>query len=174
MTLSSGLKKAARVAGAQIRDPQAIRMLKQDHRQVEAWFDEFEKARQGRSKQALFRKIALALKVHTRLEEQLFYPALRGEADRDMLDEAPVEHDGARRLIADIEKMKPGDALYDARVTVLSEYIRHHVKEEESTGGLFAQARLSGLDFTDLGERMQGRKRALEKQMAARAARKAA
>lgn len=174
MTLSSGLKKAARVAGAQIRDPQAIRMLKQDHRQVEAWFDEFDKARQGRSKQALVRRIALALKVHTRLEEELFYPALRGEVDEDMLDEALVEHDGAKRLIADIEKMKPGDRLYEARVKVLSEYIRHHVREEESTGGLFSQARLSGLDFTDLGEAMEARKSVLEKQVAGRAARKPA
>lgn len=140
------------------RDPLAISLLKKDHREVEGMFDEYEQLEKDAEKLALFSKIALALKVHTQIEEEILYPEERGEVDDDMLDEAYVEHDGAKKLIAEIEAMKPGDDYYDAKVKVLSEYIKHHVKEEEQPGGLFSQAKKGDEDLDAMGERLKARK----------------
>src|SRR3954464_3335518 len=98
------------------RDPEAIAMLKKDHREVEAWFDEYEQLEGLDEKLELFRKIAMALKAHTTIEEEFFYPGSRGEVEDDILDEAYVEHDSAKKMIAEIEKMKPEEDLYDAKV----------------------------------------------------------
>ena len=143
------------------RDPLAVTLLKQDHREVEGWFDEYEQLEDDAQKLELFNKIALALKVHTQIEEEIFYPEERGDVEEDMLDEAYVEHDGAKKLIAEIEGMKPGDEFYDAKVKVLGEYIKHHVKEEEQPGGIFAQAKRGDEDLEAMGERMQARKEEL-------------
>ncbi|CAN7215075.1 hemerythrin domain-containing protein [Caulobacter sp. LjRoot300] len=143
------------------RDPLAITLLKKDHREVEGWFDEYEQLEAESEKLALFNKIALALKVHTRIEEEIFYPEERGEVEDDMLDEAYVEHDGAKKLIAEIEAMRPGDEFYDAKVKVLGEYIKHHVKEEEQPGGIFAQAKKGDEDLEAMGERLKARKEEL-------------
>ncbi|CAN7459530.1 hemerythrin domain-containing protein [Phenylobacterium sp. LjRoot164] len=140
------------------RDPLAISLLKQDHREVEAWFDEYEQLENEKERLALFNRIALALKVHTRIEEEIFYPAERGEVEDDLLDEAYVEHDSAKKLIAEIEAMKPSDEFYDAKVKVLGEYIKHHVKEEEQPGGLFSQAKKGDEDLDQMGERLKARK----------------
>jgi hypothetical protein len=147
------------------RDPLAITLLKKDHREVEGWFDEYEQLEADAEKLALFNKIALALKVHTRIEEEIFYPEERGEVEDDMLDEAYVEHDGAKKLIAEIEAMKPSDEYYDAKVKVLGEYIKHHVKEEEQPGGIFAQAKKGDEDLEAMGARMQARKDELMAEM---------
>ncbi|SFJ55684.1 hemerythrin domain-containing protein [Caulobacter sp. UNC279MFTsu5.1] len=143
------------------RDPLAITLLKKDHREVEGWFDEYEQLEEGAEKLALFNKIALALKVHTRIEEEIFYPEERGEIEDDLLDEAYVEHDGAKKLIAEIEAMQPGDDYYDAKVKVLGEYIKHHVKEEEQPGGIFAQAKKGDEDLEAMGQRLKARKEEL-------------
>ena len=143
------------------RDPLAVKLLKQDHRQVEDWFDEYEQLDGDAEKLELFNKIALALKVHTQIEEEIFYPGERGEVEDDMLDEALVEHDGAKKLIAEIEAMQPGDDLYDAKVKVLGEYIKHHVKEEEQPGGIFAQAKRGDADLDAMGEKLKARKEEL-------------
>ncbi len=140
------------------RDPLAIRLLKQDHREVETWFDEYEQLDEDSEKLELFNKIALALKVHTQIEEEIFYPETRAEVEEDLLDEAYVEHDGAKKLIVEIEAMKPGEPLYDAKVKVLGEYIKHHVKEEEQPGGMFAQAKKGDEDLETMGERLKARK----------------
>ena len=140
------------------RDPLAVKQLKQDHREVEGWFDEYEQLEAEGDKLQLFNKIALALKVHTTIEEEIFYPEERGEVEDDMLDEAYVEHDGAKKLIAEIEAMKPSDEFYDAKVKVLGEYIKHHVKEEEQPGGIFAQAKKGEEDLDAMGERLAARK----------------
>jgi hypothetical protein len=147
------------------RDPLAISLLKKDHREVEGWFDEYEQLEADVEKLALFNKIALALKVHTRIEEEIFYPEERGEVEDDMLDEAYVEHDGAKKLIAEIEAMKPSDEYYDAKVKVLGEYIKHHVKEEEQPGGIFAQAKKGDEDLDAMGERLKARKDELMAEM---------
>lgn len=167
-TKSSSTKakaKAGRTRRTGRRDPLAITLLKKDHREVEGWFDEYEQLEADAEKLALFNKIALALKVHTRIEEEIFYPEERGEVEDDMLDEAYVEHDGAKKLIAEIEAMQPGDEYYDAKVKVLGEYIKHHVKEEEQPGGIFAQAKKGDEDLEAMGERMKARKEELMAEM---------
>jgi len=153
--------KARRTRRTGRRDPLAVKLLKQDHREVEGWFDEYEQLEDDGDKLALFNQIALALKVHTTIEEEIFYPEERGEVEDDMLDEAYVEHDGAKKLIAEIEAMKPSDEYYDAKVKVLGEYIKHHVKEEEQPGGIFAQAKKGDEDLDAMGERMAARKEEL-------------
>jgi hypothetical protein len=147
------------------RDPLAVSLLKKDHRQVEEWFDEYEQLESDAEKGELFEKIALALKVHRKIEEEIFYAEERGDVEDDMLDEAQVEHDGAKKLIAEIEAMEPGDELYDAKVKVLGEYVKHHVKEEEQPGGIFSQAKKGEEDLEEMGKRLKARKQELMAEM---------
>ena len=114
----------------------AIALLKADHRKVERLFKRYEKAKSKSVKAKLAQQICLELSVHTTIEEELFYPTVRGAVDDEIHDEAYVEHDGAKVLIAELLKGTPEDDFYDAKVTVLSEMIKHHVKEEEQPGGL--------------------------------------
>jgi len=137
----------------------AIALLKADHRKVEELFEAFEKARGDGRKKALAEQICLELTVHTRIEEDIFYPACEGKVEEDLLKEAYVEHDGAKLLIAEIEEGGPDDEFYEAKVKVLSEQITHHVEEEEKRmEGLFAQARKAGLDMDALGEQLADEK----------------
>lgn len=137
----------------------AVALLKADHRQVAEWFEQFESTRSDERKGKLARQICQALKVHTEIEEEIFYPAfLAATEDKDMHHEAAVEHDGAKKLIAEIEASGPDDDYYDAKVKVLSEMIKHHVKEEEQRGGMFAEARDSDMDLKALGEQLAARK----------------
>ena len=141
----------------------AISILKADHRQVEAWFSEFDGARSTSKKQQLASKICEALIAHTTIEEEIFYPAfLEATEDKDTHHEAIVEHAGAKQLISDIQGMSPDDDYFDAKVTVLSEMIKHHVKEEEQPGGMFAEAKKSEMDLAVLGEQLLARKRELQ------------
>jgi hemerythrin superfamily protein len=143
----------------------AIALLKADHRQVATWFGQFENTRSADRKQALATKICNALKVHTEIEEEIFYPAfLAATKDTDMHHEAVVEHAGAKKLIAEIEAASPADDYFDAKVTVLSEMIKHHVKEEEQPGGMFAEARKSDMDLGELAVELKARKKELEAQ----------
>jgi len=158
--------KARRTRRSGRRDPLAITLLKKDHREVEEMFDEYEQLDEESEKLALFKKIALALKVHTEIEEEIFYAGERGDVEDDMLDEAHVEHESAKKMIAEIEKMKPADEYYDAKVKVLGEYIRHHVKEEEQPGGIFAQAKKGEEDLEQMGKQLQTRKQELMRQLA--------
>lgn len=158
----SGETRRANGRGKAARQQDAIALLKADHRQVEEWFEEFESARSGQRKQELARAICMALTVHTQIEEQLFYPAyLEATGDDDLHHEAEIEHEGARRLIADIESSGADDDYFDARVSVLSEMIRHHVKEEEKRDGMFAKARSSSMDLDALGEQLMQLKQQL-------------
>ncbi|HEY0438069.1 MAG TPA: hemerythrin domain-containing protein [Phenylobacterium sp.] len=157
--------KSGRKRRSGARDPLAVRLLKADHREVEGWFDEYEQLDDDGEKLELFQKIALALKVHTQIEEEIFYPEERGEVEDDLLDEAYVEHQGAKDLIAQIEAMTPGEEFYDAKVKVLGEYIKHHVKEEEQPGGVFAQAKKGDEDLDAMGERIKARKEELMAKM---------
>ncbi len=137
----------------------AIALLKADHRKVEGLFEQFEGASGDGKKQKIALQICLELTVHTKIEEEIFYPACEGKIEEDLLKEAYVEHDGAKVLIAEIEAGGPDDDYYDAKVKVLSEQIEHHVEEEEKRmEGMFAQARKAGLDMDALGEQMAARK----------------
>jgi hemerythrin superfamily protein len=145
------------------KDKDAIALLKADHRQVEDWFEEFEKAEDDERKQELATQICDALKVHTTIEEEIFYPAfLEATDDTDMHHEAEIEHEGAKNLIAQIEASSPDDEYFDSKVKVLSEMIKHHVKEEEQPKGMFAEARESDMDLQALGEQLAARKAELE------------
>jgi hypothetical protein len=146
----------------------AISLLKADHRKVEDLFAKFEKARDAELKQALVREICTELSIHATLEEEIFYPACKGRIeDEDLLAESYVEHDGAKILIAELLESEPGAEFYDAKVTVLSEMIKHHVTEEEKRSeGLFARAKAVGLDVAALGQRLQERKQELLEEFA--------
>ena len=160
---AKGRASGARKTDAAARSQNAIALLKADHRQVEEWFAQFEKARDDERKQVLANKICNALKVHTTIEEEIFYPAfLDATDDKDMHHEAEIEHEGAKQLIAKIEASSPDDDYFDSKVKVLSEMIKHHVKEEEQPDGMFAEARKSDMDLDALGEQMAQRKAELE------------
>jgi len=136
----------------------AVEMLKADHRKVEALFEKYEKSRGKKAEIA--RTICLELIVHTMLEEEIFYPAcIEAGVEDDLMNEAAVEHDGAKVLVTELEHGSPDDDYYDAKVKVLSEEIKHHVKEEEQRGGVFAQAKSKGVDLDALGEQMAARKK---------------
>ncbi|MBB3981917.1 hypothetical protein GGR44_001576 [Sphingobium fontiphilum] len=140
----------------------AIALLKADHRKVEDLFEKFEKATSSSRKQALAHEICTELKIHTLIEEEIFYPAFRGKIESDTLDEAYVEHDGAKVLVNDIEAGSPDDDFYDAKVKVLSEEIKHHVHEEEMPSeGMFAQCRKTDVDLVALRDQMLTRKEEL-------------
>ncbi|MGQ3016504.1 hemerythrin domain-containing protein [Phenylobacterium sp.] len=137
----------------------AIKLLKDDHREVEDLFEQFEKATAKDRKAKIVQKICTELTVHSLIEEEIFYPTFRGKIEDDLLDEGYVEHDGAKMLIAELMAGDPDDAFYDAKVSVLSEEIEHHVKEEERPSeGMFAQCRRTDVDLVELAERMQARK----------------
>jgi hypothetical protein len=146
----------------------AISILKGDHRKVAGLFEKFENSRSKIVKAKLAHEICLELSVHTQIEETLFYPAIKKTVDADLHDESYVEHDGAKALIAEILASKPDADFYDAKVKVLSEQIKHHVKEEEQRGGLFAQAKDDGdVDLVALGAAMGAMKSKLIAQMKA-------
>lgn len=140
----------------------AIALLKADHRQVEQWFEEFESARSSSKKQDLATSICNALMAHTTIEEEIFYPAfLEATKDEDVHHEAVVEHAGAKKLIAEIQESGPDDDYFDAKVHVLSEMIKHHVKEEEQPSGMFAEAKKSKMDLAEIGRQLAARKQEL-------------
>jgi hypothetical protein len=142
--------------------PDAIALLKADHRTVEELFEQYEGATGEGKKQKLALQICMELTIHAKIEEEIFYPACEGKIEEDLLKEAYVEHDGAKVLIAEIEAGSPDDEFYDAKVKVLSEQIEHHVGEEEMRmEGMFSQARKAGLDMDALGDQLRARKQEL-------------
>lgn len=143
--------------------PDAIALLKADHRKVEELFASFEAAKGDGRKKALAEQICMELTVHTKIEEDVFYPACEGAVEEDLLKEAYVEHDGAKVLIAEIEAGGPDDEFYEAKVKVLSEMIEHHVEEEEKE--YFPACRKAGMDLEGLGQQMAQRKEELMAQL---------
>jgi hypothetical protein len=137
----------------------AIGLLKSDHREVERLFASFESTRSQERKQEIAAKICAALKAHTTIEEEIFYPEfLEATDETDIHHEAEIEHAGAKHLIEEIESAGGDDDHFEARVTVLQEMIRHHVKEEEQRGGMFSKAQSSDMDLAELGVQMRDRK----------------
>src|SRR6202042_683688 len=135
---------------------------------VEELFDKFEKASDATRKKALAKEICTELCVHATIEEEIFYPACKGKVEEDLMSESYVEHDGAKVMIAELLASSPDDEFYDAKMTVLSEEIKHHVKEEERPGeGVFAQAREAGLDMDTLGDKLLARKEQLKRKFTA-------
>ena len=141
----------------------AIELLMADHREVEELFREFEEASEDAEKLDLGCAICAALEVHMMIEEEIFYPAfVEATGDTDLNNEALVEHDSVKKLIAEIQAFEPNDELFEAKVKVLSEMVEHHVDEEEQDGGMFAEARESDMDLAAIGARLAIRKAELE------------
>ncbi|MGZ8273038.1 MAG: hemerythrin domain-containing protein [Burkholderiaceae bacterium] len=164
-TKKTAAKKSATTKSSE-RD--AVDVLKADHKEVKALFKQYkslvESEEIGEERQAVAQQICLLLTVHATAEEEILYPAARAAIDdSDLLDEAEVEHASAKDLIAQIESMNPEDALYDAKVIVLGEYIDHHVEEEE--GEMFPKCRKSDMDLVALGEAIEARKAKLMEEM---------
>lgn len=154
-------RKSARTAA---KPADAIKLLKDDHKEVKTYFKQYEKLEDDAEKQALADKICKALTVHAQIEEEIYYPAVREAIDDDdLLDEAEVEHASAKQLIAEIQSMQVGDRLFDAKITVLGEYIEHHVEEEENE--MFPESRESELDLKALGVQLAERKAELMAQI---------
>lgn len=159
-------KEMTATMSAAVAPADAISLLKADHRKVESLFEAFEAAERNTEKGKLAAQICLELRVHAKIEEELLYPQAHEEIEEDLVDEAVVEHASAKALIKQIEGMKPGEHLYDAKVKVLSEYIKHHVKEEENE--MFPQLRQSGMDLKELGAQLMARKQQLLEQLSAK------
>ncbi len=140
----------------------ATALLHKDHETVSGLFEQYEKARSATKKFDLVQEICNELTIHAQVEEEIFYPAVRtSTADDDMMDEAAVEHASLKNLIAQVKgKDVETEPMFDGKITVLSEYVKHHVKEEE--GEMFPKARKSGVDLKALGAQLQTRKEALK------------
>jgi len=162
MTMATAKKtpaKASATAAAARTDATAL--LQRDHAEVKKLFKQYEKLADaeadGAERGELAAQICAMLTVHATIEEEIFYPAARAaEVDADLLDEAEVEHASAKDLISQIRSMSPDDDLYDAKVSVLGEYIDHHVQEEE--GEMFPKCRKSEMDLAALAEALAERK----------------
>lgn len=143
--------------------PDAITLLKEDHKKVSGLFKEFDKAT-GKRKQAIAGEICTELTIHATIEEEIFYPEARQCLDdkgEDLLDEAEVEHEGIKGLVRKIQASGGNDDLFEANVTVLREYVEHHVKEEETE--MFPKLRKTRFDAREVGARLDERKKELSK-----------
>ena len=168
-TPSSKSHTSEKNATRSVKTPNAIALLKSDHRNVENLFEEYEHARGADRKQIIAQQICEELTVHAQLEEQAFYPEARkalGNKEGDLIDEATVEHSSLKWLIAQLESESTDSALYDAKVTVLKEYVQHHVKEEESE--IFPKLRKTDLDIDALGQVLMETKEKLQKKLLAK------
>lgn len=144
----------------------AIQLLTADHEKVSKIFDQYKKLKSKGSnedKQALVQQACNELTVHAQIEEEIFYPAMREmQGAEDLLDEAEVEHMSIKTLVTELELMNPAEELYDAKFTVLAEYVTHHVKEEQRQ--IFPKAKKSGIDLNQLGEELDHRRQELATQ----------
>ena len=156
MTTTTPTKtSSAATSTAGVKD--AIALLKADHATVSDLFADYEKVRSDAKKKALVAEICTELSVHAQIEEEIFYPAVKAALkDKLLVPEATVEHAGVKELIAQLEGLEPDGEMYDAKVKVLSEYVKHHVKEEQNE--MFPQASSSSLNLLELGARMATRK----------------
>lgn len=154
---SSRKTTTRRATTARTKTPDAIALLRADHKEVSELFDQFEKSRSAAKKQQLVAQICTALTVHAQIEEEIFYPEVQAALkDKELVPEARVEHQSIKDLIAAVQGVEPDGEDYDAKVKVMSEWVKHHVKEEQNE--MFPKAKKAGLDLAELGERLQQRK----------------
>lgn len=157
---SSRSKSASARRTSSARSKDAVQVLKADHREVERLFREFQKASGEQRKMQLANKICSELMIHTQIEEELVYPTSREFLkDDEIVNEAVVEHNAAKDLIAQIRGMDASDEMFDAKMQVLQEQIEHHVQEEEKE--LFPQIQKTDMDLTGIGEQLMARKKEL-------------
>ncbi len=154
---SSRKTTARRTTTARTKTPDAVALLRADHKEVSELFEQFEKSRSSAKKQQLVAQICTALTVHAQIEEEIFYPEVQAALkDKELVPEARVEHQSIKDLIAAVQGVAPDGEDYDAKVKVMSEWVKHHVKEEQNE--MFPKAKKAGLDLAELGERLQQRK----------------
>lgn len=164
---TSRSQSASRKNETRAESMNAFDLLERDHHEVEEWFDEYDELEDDDDRKSeLAEKICLALKVHAQIEEEIFYPqARKATEDNDLLDEAVVEHATVKNLIAEIEAMEVGDDLYDAKIRVLGEMVKQHIKEEEDE--LFPEVQSAKLDIDAIGKELAERKEELMAEMQA-------
>jgi len=165
----SSSKTASRRPSSKGSEDDALHILADDHKKVIELFDEFERMKEDEdtdeeAKQILVETACAELTIHAQVEEEIFYPAARDAIeDMDLLDEAEVEHASAKQLISELAAMQPGDDLYDAKFTVLGEYVKHHIEEEEKE--LFPKIKKADLDLEELGQEISERKLELREEL---------
>jgi hemerythrin-like domain-containing protein len=138
----------------------AIALLRADHKRVSDLFEQFKKTRSDARKAAIVAQICKELTVHTEIEEEIFYPAVKAALkDHELIPEANVEHASVKDLIAQVEGKTPDGEMYDARVKVMGEFVKHHVKEEQNE--MFPKAKKTKVDMVALGAQMAARKQEL-------------
>ncbi|AYQ26844.1 MULTISPECIES: hemerythrin domain-containing protein [unclassified Polaromonas] len=139
---------------------EATALLRADHKLVSDLFEQYEKSRSTSKKKDLVAQICKELTVHAQVEEEIFYPAVKAALkDHELIPEANVEHATLKDLIAQVEGIEPDGEMFDAKIKVMSEYVKHHVKEEQNE--IFPKARATSLDMTELGEQITARKQEL-------------
>ncbi len=154
-------KKTTRAASTSTSSgPDAIALLRADHKKVSGLYEQYENTRSAAKKKSLVATICLELSVHAKVEEEIFYPAVKAALkDKEMVPEAQVEHATLKELIAQVKDKEPDGEMFDAKIKVMSEYTKHHVKEEQNE--MFPKAKATRLDMKDLGARMAARKEEL-------------
>jgi hemerythrin-like domain-containing protein len=164
---SSKTSKSSSRASSKGSSSDALHILAEDHKKVLDMFEEFEEIKNDpdeEAKQLLIETACAELTIHAQVEEEIFYPAAREVIDEmDLLDEAEVEHASARQLITELAAMEPDDDLYDAKFTVLGEYVKHHIQEEEKE--LFPKLKKAEIDLDELGEEIRQRKLELREEL---------
>lgn len=136
---------------------EAMALLRADHKLVSGLFQEYEKTRSVSKKKTLVSQICTELSVHAQIEEEIFYPAVKlALKDKELIPEATVEHSTLKDLIAQVEGIEPDGEMFDAKIKVMSEYVKHHVKEEQNE--IFSKAKTTDIDFVKLGSQMATRK----------------
>ena len=158
-TSPSARKPAARTATG-VSHPDAIALLRADHQHVSALFEQYESTRSTAKKKTLVAAICRELGIHAQIEEEIFYPAVKAALkDKELVPEAQVEHQSLKDLIAQVEDREPDGEMFDATIKVMSEYVKHHVKEEQNE--MFVRAKKPRLDMQQLGEQLAARKQVL-------------
>ena len=138
----------------------AIKLLKDDHKTVDGLFEDFEATNSDKKKKSIVDELCKELTIHAQVEEEIFYPAVQNALkDHELVPEATVEHGSLKQLIAAVKGVEPSGDMYDAKIKVMSEYVKHHVKEEETE--MFPKAKSSKLDMGELGKQMSARKEQL-------------
>jgi len=153
-------KTAAAKTTRAASQPDAIALLRADHKRVSELFEQYEATRSAAKKKTLVATICQELSVHAQVEEEIFYPAVKAALkDKELVPEAQVEHQSLKDLIAQVKDKEPDGEMFDAKIKVMSEYVKHHVKEEQNE--MFVRAKKTRLDMQQLGEQIAARKQEL-------------
>lgn len=147
-------------ADKEVKPQEATKLLRADHKLVNDLFEQYESATSTKKKKELVAQICTELTVHAQIEEEIFYPAVkRALKDKELIPEATVEHNTLKQMIAEVEGKEPDGEMFDAKIKVMSEYVKHHVKEEQNE--IFPKAKDSKLDMMELGAQLMERKEEL-------------